>query len=144
GDRRRCPGVHAAEGHVRLARLHDHGSPLGAPRRGAAARGVDPGAGLVRRLLAEATPRRADGGHLLVLRRRRPARDLRQPLPNAPDLTMARPLLMWYGFLGGAAAWALQLVLGYGIKDSACSQGSSDTKSWIVLVAGLLAAGALR
>ena len=26
---------------------------------------------------------------------------------------------MWYGFLGGAAAWALQLVLGYGIEESA-------------------------
>ncbi len=50
---------------------------------------------------------------------------------------------MWYGFLGGAAAWALQLVLGYGIEDSACSQGSSDTKSWIVLVTVLLGAAAL-
>jgi hypothetical protein len=56
---------------------------------------------------------------------------------------MTRPLLMWYGFLGGAAAWALQLVLGYGIEDSACSQGSSDTKSWIVLVTVLLGAAAL-
>jgi hypothetical protein len=56
---------------------------------------------------------------------------------------MTRPLLMWYGFLGGAAAWSLQLVLGYGIEDSACSQGSSDTKSWIVLVTVLLGAAAL-
>jgi hypothetical protein len=56
---------------------------------------------------------------------------------------MARPLLMWYGFLGGAAAWAAQLVLGYGIEEGACSQGSSDTKSWIVAVTLLLGAVAL-
>ena len=56
---------------------------------------------------------------------------------------MTRPLLMWYGFLGGALAWSVQLVLGYGIEDSACSQGSSDTKSWIVLVTVLLGAAAL-
>jgi hypothetical protein len=56
---------------------------------------------------------------------------------------MARPLLMWYGFLGGAAAWAVQLVLGYGIEERACSQGSSDTKSWIVAATLLLGAVAL-
>jgi hypothetical protein len=56
---------------------------------------------------------------------------------------MARPLLMWYGFLGGAGAWALQLLLGYGIEEGACYQGSSDTKSWIVLVTVLLGGVAL-
>jgi hypothetical protein len=56
---------------------------------------------------------------------------------------MSRPILMWYGFLGGAAAWALQLVLGYGIEDSACSQGNADTKSWLVAVTLLLGALAL-
>jgi hypothetical protein len=56
---------------------------------------------------------------------------------------MARPILMWYGFLGGAAAWALQLVLGYGIEESACSQGISDTKPWITLATVLLGLVAL-
>jgi len=56
---------------------------------------------------------------------------------------MARPLLLWYGFLGGAFAWAVQLVLGAGIEDAACSQGISDTKGWIVLVTVLLGAAAL-
>jgi hypothetical protein len=50
---------------------------------------------------------------------------------------------MWYGFLGGAAAWSVQLVLGYGIEDSACSQGSSDTKAWIVAATVLLGVAAL-
>jgi len=56
---------------------------------------------------------------------------------------MTRPLLMWYGFLGGALAWSAQLVLGYGIEDSACSQGNADTKGWIVAVTVLLGAVAL-
>jgi hypothetical protein len=56
---------------------------------------------------------------------------------------MTRRLLMWYGLLGGAAAWSLQLVLGYGIEDSACSQGSSDTKGWIAALTVLLGAAAL-
>jgi hypothetical protein len=59
---------------------------------------------------------------------------------------MAGRFLLWYGFLGGAAAWSLQLVLGYGIEDSACSGGDSGTKPWIVvatLVLGAVAAGSL-
>lgn len=55
---------------------------------------------------------------------------------------MTRRILIWYGFLGGAAAWSLQLVLGYGIEDSGCSQGSSDTKSWIVTTTLILGAAA--
>jgi hypothetical protein len=51
-------------------------------------------------------------------------------------------LLMWYGFLGGAAAWSAQLVLGYQIEEYACAQGNSDTKPWILLVTLLLAAAA--
>jgi hypothetical protein len=53
---------------------------------------------------------------------------------------VTRRLLIWYGFLGGAAAWSVQLVLGYGIEDSACSQGNSGTKPWIVFVTLVLAA----
>jgi hypothetical protein len=59
---------------------------------------------------------------------------------------MARRFLLWYGFLGAALAWSLQLVIGYSIEDSACSQGASDSKPWIVivtLVLGALAAGSL-
>ena len=56
---------------------------------------------------------------------------------------MTRRILIWFGFLGGAAAWSMQLVLGYGIEDSACSQGSSGTKGWIVAVTLLLGALAL-
>jgi hypothetical protein len=56
---------------------------------------------------------------------------------------MARPILMWYGFLGGAGAWALQLVLGDGLEESACSQGSPDTQAWIVALTLLLGAVAL-
>jgi hypothetical protein len=51
---------------------------------------------------------------------------------------MAR-LLPWYGFLGAAAAWSLQLVAAYGIEDAACPRGGSEP--WLVAVT--LAAGAL-
>jgi hypothetical protein len=57
---------------------------------------------------------------------------------------MAR-VLLWYGFLGGAGAWALQLVLGYGLEDAMCPQGESPTV-WLVvatLVLGAVAAGSL-
>jgi hypothetical protein len=59
---------------------------------------------------------------------------------------MARRFLIWYGFLGAALAWSLQLVIGYGIEESACAQGGSDTEPWIVLVTlalGAVAAGSL-
>jgi hypothetical protein len=56
---------------------------------------------------------------------------------------VARPLLMWYGFLGGALAWATQLVVGSGLEDAACSQGNADTKGWIVAATVLLGAFAL-
>jgi hypothetical protein len=56
---------------------------------------------------------------------------------------VARPFLLWYGFLGGGLAWAIQLVLGAGIEDAACSQGNSGTKGWIVLVTVLLGAAAI-
>lgn len=52
--------------------------------------------------------------------------------------------LTWYGFLGGAAAWSLQLVLGYGIEEAVCPRGGSEP--WLVvvtLVAGALAAGSI-
>jgi hypothetical protein len=58
---------------------------------------------------------------------------------------MAR-LLIWYGFLGGAGAWALQLVIGYEVEDALCSQGSSGSRPWLVattLVLGAVAAGSL-
>ncbi|MBA2476373.1 MAG: hypothetical protein H0V40_10520, partial [Actinobacteria bacterium] len=30
-------------------------------------------------------------------------------------------LLLWFGALGGAAAWALQLAAGYGLEEAGCS-----------------------
>ena len=54
-------------------------------------------------------------------------------------------VLVWYGFLGGAAAWALQLVLAYGFEDAMCGQGGSPTV-WLVaatLMLGAVAAGSL-
>jgi hypothetical protein len=56
---------------------------------------------------------------------------------------MARHLILWYGFLGGAGAWAVQLVLGAGLEDATCSQGSTAAKSWIIVATVLLGAAAL-
>jgi uncharacterized membrane protein YidH (DUF202 family) len=43
-------------------------------------------------------------------------------------------VLIGFGALGAATAWALQLVFGYGIEDSMCSVGSTDTQPPIALV----------
>jgi hypothetical protein len=56
---------------------------------------------------------------------------------------MGRRLVLWYGFLGGAGAWAVQLVLGAGLEDATCSQGSTAAKGWIVFITVLLGAAAL-
>jgi hypothetical protein len=52
--------------------------------------------------------------------------------------------LLWYGFLGGAAAWSAQLVAGYGLEEAMCPGGGSEP--WIVavtLAAGAMTAGSL-
>jgi len=64
-----------------------------------------------------------------------------------------RSLLLWFGLAAPPLAWALELVVGYGIDDAACARGSMrwgiDDHLWqaVVLVvtgsvgvAGLLAA----
>jgi hypothetical protein len=52
--------------------------------------------------------------------------------------------LVWYGFLGGAAAWSAQLVIGYGLEEAMCPGGGPEP--WIVvatLAAAAVAAGSL-
>lgn len=59
---------------------------------------------------------------------------------------MIARFLIWYGFLGGAAAWSLQLVIGYELEEAMCSQGNSGSRAWLVaatLVLGAAAAGSL-
>ena len=58
---------------------------------------------------------------------------------------MAR-FLVWYGVAGAVAAWVVQLTLGDGIEESACSQGASGTEPWLVgftLALAVVAAGSL-
>ena len=33
-------------------------------------------------------------------------------------------VLLWFGLLGAPLAWALQLVVGYGVEEAGCAQGS--------------------
>ena len=57
---------------------------------------------------------------------------------------MAR-FLVWYGFLGAAAAWSMQLVAGYELEEAMCTQDGSATP-WLVattLVLAAVAAGSL-
>jgi hypothetical protein len=54
--------------------------------------------------------------------------------------------LVWYGVAGAAGAWALQLLIGDGVEESACSQGASSTEPWLLVLTlglGLVAAGSL-
>lgn len=56
---------------------------------------------------------------------------------------MAR-FLVWYGFLGGAAAWSTQLVVGYGLEESLCSAGPAQTWTIVITVAAAaVAAGSI-
>ena len=56
---------------------------------------------------------------------------------------MAR-FLVWYGFLGGAAAWSTQLVAGYGLQESLCPAGPAQTWTIVVTVAAAaVAAGSI-
>jgi hypothetical protein len=40
-------------------------------------------------------------------------------------MTRRLEALQWFGLFGGALAWTAQLVLGYGLAQSACSPGGS-------------------
>lgn len=50
--------------------------------------------------------------------------------------------MIWFAFLGPAAAWALQLVVGYGLEEAACAPGSerSDIVEPVILVVTVIAA----
>jgi hypothetical protein len=55
-------------------------------------------------------------------------------------------LLQWYGLLGAAFAWAVQLVVGFGVAFADCSAGGSrwglDVVTWevvLMVVGGALA-----
>jgi hypothetical protein len=69
--------------------------------------------------------------------------------------------LLWFGVLGGPAAWSVEIIVGYGVEEIACSAGSASeeiegvgVEPIIVLLtiflgavaaaAGLLAFGCLR
>ena len=60
-------------------------------------------------------------------------------------MKILRPeLLQWYGLFGAALAWAVQLVLGYGVSYADCNnvgtQWGIDVRTWqiVLLVVGLL------
>jgi hypothetical protein len=55
-------------------------------------------------------------------------------------------LLQWYGLLGAAIAWAVQLVLGYGITVARCSTGGDyrlPVDTWEILLVAVAGAFAL-
>jgi hypothetical protein len=58
-----------------------------------------------------------------------------------------RATLLWFGLLGAPAAWVLELVAGYGVEETACSEGTSqwDLNAGLAhgLVFGITAALAL-
>lgn len=62
-------------------------------------------------------------------------------------MTRARPeLLQWYGLFGAALAWAVQLVLGFGVSYADCNtvgrQWGIDVVTWeivLMVVGGLFA-----
>jgi hypothetical protein len=54
--------------------------------------------------------------------------------------------LLWFGVLGGASAWAVQLVVAYGVEEIGCSPGSStaavlglDISTWTYLISAAAA-----
>jgi hypothetical protein len=56
-------------------------------------------------------------------------------------MTRRLEMLQWFGLFGGAFAWTVQFVTGYGVGQAACSAGSSrwgiGGKTWeIALMAG--------
>jgi hypothetical protein len=58
--------------------------------------------------------------------------------------------LQWFGLLGGALAWTVQFVVGYGVGQAQCSAGSArwgiDGKAWqvsLMAAAGVVALLAL-
>jgi hypothetical protein len=73
----------------------------------------------------------------------------------APELRTPEPgrrlaALLWFGVLGGPAAWAAQLVIGYGIQEVTCSSGTRSDSLWglgvesaLWILTGLAAATAL-
>jgi hypothetical protein len=57
------------------------------------------------------------------------------------------PLLLWFATLGGAAAWSLHLLFGWGLEEIACSPASASAQVlglsptvWIAVVTAALAA----
>jgi hypothetical protein len=56
-------------------------------------------------------------------------------------MTRRLEALQWFGLFGGALAWAVQFVMGYGVGQAACSAGSRHWgiggKAWqVALMAG--------
>jgi hypothetical protein len=69
--------------------------------------------------------------------------------------------LLWFGVLGGPAAWSVEIIIGYGVEEIACSAGSASEEieglgvepiivlltlflGAVTVAAGLLAFGCLR
>jgi hypothetical protein len=69
------------------------------------------------------------------------------------EISRRRSAALWFGILAGPAAWALQVLIGYGAEEIACSAGSQTSEllgigihPWIVathilLIAVTLVAG---
>ncbi|MFJ8579863.1 hypothetical protein [Micromonospora sp. NPDC093277] len=64
---------------------------------------------------------------------------------------LAGGLLLWYGVLGGAVAWAVHLLVAWSLDELACARGSESISAlplWqalglAVVIPGLVALGAL-
>jgi hypothetical protein len=64
--------------------------------------------------------------------------------PEATSVSRAEArgsIALWFGILAGPAAWGLQVLLGYGVEEIACSPASQSerlvgisTVTWIVVV----------
>jgi hypothetical protein len=71
--------------------------------------------------------------------------------PPGHRTRLAGGLLLWYGVLGGAVAWAAHLLVGWGMDELACAAGSDRVAAlplWqavglAVLIPALLTAGSL-
>jgi hypothetical protein len=53
-----------------------------------------------------------------------------RPSPLMPSSSVARraaPWLLWFGVLGGVAAWTAHLLVAWGLEEIACGSGSRST-----------------
>lgn len=49
---------------------------------------------------------------------------------RTPEPRAREAFLLWFGVLGGPLAWGTQLVVGYGLEEIACSNGTASNSIW--------------